>query len=119
MQFHHPHGFRNQVCDALLAEMPDVLDALLAAGTEKITIPELGSFLLGLRCRRITFERILRDTAESQGGVTFRTGHIDEVTAERGRVTGLPAAAALVRRRRRPQPAAPLRPDLRGRRRCA
>ncbi len=89
MQFHHPHGFRNQVCDALLAEMPDVLDALLAAGAEKITIPELGSFLLGLRCRRITFERILRDTAESQGRVTFRTGHIDEVTADRGRVTGV------------------------------
>ena len=30
MQFHHPHGFRKQVCDALLAEMPDVFDALLA-----------------------------------------------------------------------------------------
>ena len=89
MQFHHPHAFRKQVCDALPTEMPDVLDALLAAGAEKITIPELGSFLLGLRCRRITFERILRDTAESQGGVTFRTGHIGEVTAERGRVTGV------------------------------
>ena len=24
MQFHHPHGFRQQVVEALLAEMPDV-----------------------------------------------------------------------------------------------
>ncbi len=25
MQFHHPHGFRGQVVDALIAEMPEVL----------------------------------------------------------------------------------------------
>ena len=34
MQFHHPHGLRKQVVDALAAEMPDVQDALLAAGAE-------------------------------------------------------------------------------------
>jgi NAD(P)-dependent dehydrogenase (short-subunit alcohol dehydrogenase family) len=32
MQFHHPHGFRGQVVDALLAEMPEVLDAAVAGG---------------------------------------------------------------------------------------
>lgn len=89
MQFHHPHGFRKQVCDALLAEMPDVFGALLAAGAERITVPELGNLILGLRCRRMTFERVLRAAAERQRGVTFRIGHADEVTAARGRVTGV------------------------------
>jgi 2-polyprenyl-6-methoxyphenol hydroxylase-like FAD-dependent oxidoreductase len=32
MQFHHPHGFRQQVIEALLAEMPDVWEQLIAAG---------------------------------------------------------------------------------------
>jgi glycine/D-amino acid oxidase-like deaminating enzyme len=32
MQFHHPHHFREQVADALLAEMPEVWRGLLAAG---------------------------------------------------------------------------------------
>jgi 2-polyprenyl-6-methoxyphenol hydroxylase-like FAD-dependent oxidoreductase len=97
MQFHHPHGFRKQACDALLANMPDVLDALLAAGAERITVPELGSLLLGLRCRRMTFERVLRDAAGAEDGITFRTGHVDQVTAERGRVTGVRAGGHHVR----------------------
>jgi 2-polyprenyl-6-methoxyphenol hydroxylase-like FAD-dependent oxidoreductase len=89
MQFHHPHGFRKQVCDALLAEMPDVFDALLAAGAETFTVPELQHLILGLRCRRITFERVLRNAAEAQSGITFRIGHADQITAQRGRVTGV------------------------------
>lgn len=39
MQFHHPHFFRQQVADALLAEMPEVWHGLLAAGAVPAVLP--------------------------------------------------------------------------------
>ena len=39
MQFHHPHFFRQQVADALLAEMPEVWHGLLAAGAVPAILP--------------------------------------------------------------------------------
>ena len=39
MQFHHPHHFRQQVADALLAEMPEVWHGLLAAGATRSCPP--------------------------------------------------------------------------------
>src|SRR3954468_4956778 len=72
MQFHHPHGFRAQVVDALLAEMPEVWDDLMAAGAEPIMLPEQPGRVVGLRCRRLVFERILRSAAEAQPRVTLQ-----------------------------------------------
>jgi 2-polyprenyl-6-methoxyphenol hydroxylase-like FAD-dependent oxidoreductase len=89
MQFHHPHFFRQQVADALLAEMPEVWHALLAAGAQPATIPGLPGVTAGLHCRRLTFERVLRSAAQAQPRVTLRTGHVDEVSGQRGRVTGV------------------------------
>jgi 2-polyprenyl-6-methoxyphenol hydroxylase-like FAD-dependent oxidoreductase len=89
MQFHHPHGFRGQVVDALLAEMPEVLDALVAAGAVPVTIPERPGRIVGLQCRRATFEQVLRAAALSESGVQLRRGHADEVRGERGHVVGL------------------------------
>jgi len=89
MQFHHPHGFRGQVVDALIAEMPEVLDALIAAGAEPATSPERPGRIVGLRCRRATFERVLRAAAVSEPGVQLRRGHAEDVRAERGHVVGL------------------------------
>jgi 2-polyprenyl-6-methoxyphenol hydroxylase-like FAD-dependent oxidoreductase len=89
MQFDHPHAFRKQVCDALVAELPDVFDDLLAAGAEIATIAELPGVMLTMRCRRVTFERVLRRCAETQPGITFRTGHADDIVSRRGRVTGV------------------------------
>ncbi len=89
MQFHHPHFFRRQVADALLAEMPEVWHALLGAGAEPAKLPGQPGVLGGLHCRRLTFERVLRSAACAQPGVTLRTGHVDEVSAERGRATGV------------------------------
>ena len=60
MQFHHTHHFRQQVADALLAEMPEVLRGLLAAGAEPAVLPGLPGVPAGLHCRRLTFERVLR-----------------------------------------------------------
>ena len=89
MQFHHPHFFRQQVADALLAEMPEVWHGLLAAGAVPATLPGQPGVPAGLHCRRLTFERVLRSAAETEPGVTLRTGHADEVSFERGRATGV------------------------------
>jgi len=89
MQFHHPHFFRRQVADALLAEMPEVWHGLLAAGAQAAAVPDQPGVLAGLHCRRLTFERVLRSAAQAQPGVTLRTGHVDEVSGRRGRATGV------------------------------
>src|SRR5215475_10862011 len=39
MQFHHPHFFRQQVADALQADMPEVWQGLLAAGAAPAILP--------------------------------------------------------------------------------
>ena len=91
MQFHHPHGFRAQVVEALQAELPHVLHNLLAAGAEPITAPAgaPGPQLMGIRCRRLTFERVLRTAAERQPGVRLRAGHVDQVCTDHGRASGV------------------------------
>ena len=89
MQFHHPHHFRQQVADALLAEMPEVWPALLAAGAQPATLPGQPAVPAGLHCRRLTFERVLRSAVQAEPGVKLRTGHVDEVCRARGRVTGV------------------------------
>src|SRR5215831_17165500 len=92
MQFHHPHFFRQQVTDALLAEMPEVWQGLLAAGAVPAILPGQPGVQAGLHCRRVTFERVLRAAAEAEPGVSLRTGHVDDVCGEQGRVTGVMAA---------------------------
>jgi 2-polyprenyl-6-methoxyphenol hydroxylase-like FAD-dependent oxidoreductase len=89
MQFHHPHAFRLHVVEALAAEMPEVLDALAAVGAEAVTQPEPPHTPVGLRCRRLTFERVLRAAAQAEPGVTMLRGHADEVPAQRGLAVGL------------------------------
>ena len=96
MQFHHPHFFRHQVADALQAEMPEVWDGLLAAGAMPAVLPGQPGVLAGLHCRRVTFERVLREAARAEPGVRLRTGHVDAVCGERGRVTGVRAGGGRV-----------------------
>ena len=68
MQFHHPHFFRQQVADALLAEMPEVWAGLLAAGAVPAVLPGHPGVPAGLHCRRVTFERVLRAAARPSPG---------------------------------------------------
>ena len=89
MQFHHPHGFRGQVVEALQAEMPDVFEAVIAAGAAPTIIPELPGRIVGIQCRRMTFERVLRRAAEAEPGVELRAGHADRVCEESGRAAGV------------------------------
>jgi 2-polyprenyl-6-methoxyphenol hydroxylase-like FAD-dependent oxidoreductase len=89
MQFHHPHAFRSQVVDALAAEAPEVVEALFAAGAEPALLPDAPDRVIGLRCRRMTFERVLRAAVVAESGVTLHYGHADDVLSERGRAVGL------------------------------
>jgi 2-polyprenyl-6-methoxyphenol hydroxylase-like FAD-dependent oxidoreductase len=98
MQFHHPHAFRAQVVEALQAELPQVWQDLLVAGAEPIMVPadpngsqgaDGPTQLMGIRCRRLTFERVLRAAAQQQPGLTLRLGHVDQVCADRGRISGV------------------------------
>jgi flavin-dependent dehydrogenase len=89
MQFHHPHGFRLQVVQALAAEMPEVGDDLIAAGAEQSTLRDRPCQVVGLRCRRATFERVLRAAAVRQDRLTLRTAHVDGICHDRGRVVGI------------------------------
>jgi 2-polyprenyl-6-methoxyphenol hydroxylase-like FAD-dependent oxidoreductase len=91
MQFHHPHFFRQQVADVLLAEMPEVWAGLAAAGAKPATVPGQPGLTAGLHCRRQTFERVLRSAAAAEPGVMLRTAHVDEVCRERGRAIGVRA----------------------------
>jgi 2-polyprenyl-6-methoxyphenol hydroxylase-like FAD-dependent oxidoreductase len=98
MQFHHPHGLRAQVTDALAAEAPDVRESLLAAGAVEIRLPDgpQAGRVVGMQCRRSTLERHLRATAVAEPGVTFVAGHVDEVPAAGLRVDGSLMDADLV-----------------------
>ena len=91
MQFHHAHGFRPQVTDALLAEMPEAYERWLAAGAEPVDMdhPTAGHVQVGTRSRRLIFERALRETAVAEPGVELRVGHVDAVTVDGGRARGL------------------------------
>jgi 2-polyprenyl-6-methoxyphenol hydroxylase-like FAD-dependent oxidoreductase len=90
MQFDHAHAIRAQVVHALQAECPAAYERLLQAGAEPATaIPGVPESLMGLRCRRSTFEKGVRETAEETRGVTLRVGHVDAVAEAEGRAAGL------------------------------
>jgi 2-polyprenyl-6-methoxyphenol hydroxylase-like FAD-dependent oxidoreductase len=86
MQFHHAHTFRRQVVDSLRIEMPDVLRRLEAEGAGVVS---QGSSPAALCCRRILFERVLRQAASTEPGVSVVVGHVDRIVTERARATGV------------------------------
>ena len=65
MQFEHPHGFRPQVRDLLVAEWPEAWEAWVNLGAVPIDLPVPGvaAPLVGVRSRRSTYERALRHAA--------------------------------------------------------
>ena len=96
MQFHHPHGFRGQVVDALVAEMPDVWTSLVDVGAVPSVSPQDPDRLAGVRVRRMVLERILRAAAASEPGVSVQVGHADEIVGSRKRVVGVRVDGELV-----------------------
>jgi len=97
MQFLHPHGYRAAVRHALLAELPDVYDALLAAGAEVRPMPGLPEAVFGLWCRRSVFERTLRLAAHREPRLRWVTGHVDRVVVDHGTARGLVVDGELLR----------------------
>ncbi len=90
MQFDQAHGFRPQVHDLLVAEWPEAWRTWVTLGAEPIELPALGatSPAIGVRSRRITYERALRRAAASVDGMTVAIGHVDGFAEHDGRIVG-------------------------------
>ncbi|MGZ8757304.1 MAG: FAD-dependent oxidoreductase [Aeromicrobium sp.] len=91
MQFHHAHSFRGQVAEALIGEVPDAHTRWLGDGAEPISMPmpDGAEVTVGVRSRRQTFEKALRETALAQERLVLREGHVDGVTTVRGKASGI------------------------------
>jgi hypothetical protein len=89
MQFNLPHFFRPMVREALLGSLPDVWDALVAAGGIPARPDGFPEELTGLQCRRSTFERATWSVAAREPGLELRTGHVQRLLTEGDRVTGV------------------------------
>lgn len=96
MQFRHPHGFRHIVREALTGWLPEVWEAVLAAGGLPAVPPGMPQGFTGLQCRRSTFERAVWQAAAREPGLTLRTGHADRIEPRRGRAAGVLVDGGLV-----------------------
>lgn len=95
MQFEHAHGWRPQVVAALRAEVPDLVDTLVAGGAgleHPPGIPEMQA----LSCRRPVVELAMRAAAARTERLTWRTGHVDRIEVTDGVATGLVVDGELV-----------------------
>jgi 2-polyprenyl-6-methoxyphenol hydroxylase-like FAD-dependent oxidoreductase len=90
MQFEHAHGFRPQVPMTLQTEWPDAYDSWRSLGAQPVEMPSSAGprQVQGMLSRRSTFERALRHAAQTRPGLTLRTGHVDGLAFDRGRVFG-------------------------------
>lgn len=90
MQFHHAHGFRAQVPKLLQDEWPDASDAWVELGGEQIVIglPD-DTTTIGMRSRRITYERALRSAARLVPGFTTAVGSVGRLIEHDGSVSGV------------------------------
>jgi 2-polyprenyl-6-methoxyphenol hydroxylase-like FAD-dependent oxidoreductase len=91
MQFHHAHAFRHQVVQALQQELPGALPRWFAAGAEPVgmPLPDGGEIPMGVRSRRVTFERALRAAAMNEPGLQVHRGHVEDVSRQGGRADGV------------------------------
>ena len=101
MQGSSPHAWRGQVVQAMLEEMPDVIEQLRAAGARLGEMPGMPGMITAMFARRPLVERVLRDTARVEPLLRWRTGHAESllIGGERARgaiVDGDPVWADLV-----------------------
>ena len=93
-QTRHSHAFLARLRNLLRDRFPDVLDALMEAGASEIDFtrhppPALSPLapapgdedLVGLACRRTTFEWVLRRCAVATSGVTIVPGEVAALVA--------------------------------------
>jgi flavin-dependent dehydrogenase len=98
MQFEHPHGFRPQVRDLLLAEWSAAWHTWLDLGAEPYAVPVPGTATpaVGVRSRRSTYERALRRAAADLDRLVVETGQVSSVVERAGRVVGVVVDGASV-----------------------
>ncbi len=90
MQFAHAHNFRPQVGTLLSQEWSAAYEAWLRLGAVPIDIGrQADPVMSGMLSRRETLERALRQAAELHPGLQLRTGHVDGLVLEGGRVRGV------------------------------
>jgi flavin-dependent dehydrogenase len=96
MQFSQAHGFRPQVRDLLVAEWPDAWETWLALGAEAMDLAPPGATTpaIGVRSRRVTYERALRRAAADVAGLTVAVGRVDGLVERDGRVVGVAVGAS-------------------------
>ena len=85
-QFHQPHAIRARFLAELGAGLPDVLDALYAAGADRVDLP---GGLTAACCRRSTLDMVMRRAVDAEPGITMVEGNAAAVEHADGRVTGL------------------------------
>ena len=88
MQFEHAHGWRPQVVQALRAEMPGGSRPFTRRARKRMHPPGMPE-MEALASRRTIVERVLREYAAHQEGLTWRTGHIDGIAVTDGIARGL------------------------------
>jgi 2-polyprenyl-6-methoxyphenol hydroxylase-like FAD-dependent oxidoreductase len=98
MQFHQPHAFRPQVADAFKAEMPDVLDALQAAGV--VLVPDAyrltGMPNMSIMLRRSRLDPVMWRALAGEPGVTMVAATARDVRGRRdGRLEVLTRGGAV------------------------
>ena len=98
MQFEHPHGFRPQVRDLLLAEWPEAWHVWTGLGAVPFDadLPGPSMPAVGVRSRRSTYERALRLAATSVDGLTVEVGHVEGLIEHHGDVAGVVVDGAAV-----------------------
>ena len=81
MQFDQAHGFRPQVRDLLLAEWPAAWHAWIGLGAEPVELPtpDGSPAAIGVRSRRITYERALRKAAADVAGLDVAVGSVEDL----------------------------------------
>jgi flavin-dependent dehydrogenase len=97
MQFHLPQSLRGPGRVFLETRLPDVYQALMAAGSIFSTLPHgAPSFTAGLHVCRSTMERVLWTCADHESGVVRHVGHADGLVVEGDRVVGVLVDGELV-----------------------
>ena len=99
MQFEHPHGFRPQVRDLLLAEWPAAWQTWLELGAVPIDLAPPGASTPGRRRPLASLDLRARPAsrrAPTSTGLTVEVGRVDGLVERNGAVAGV-----VVGRRRR------------------
>ena len=89
MQFRHPHSLRAPGRTLLAQRLPDVHDALVAAGAEVRAAPGMPEATAGMHIRRSVLEQVIWERASREPGVHRLTGHVDEIVVVGNRARGV------------------------------